>query len=346
MKRASTLRDVATLAGVSLGTVSKYLNGGTVREMNRIKIQKAIDALQYLPNHIARNFALGKSKAVTLFLITETPIVASTWGYEQPIIQALNDRIKATDLSLQMRIASKDDNAHTLKVIEESIRSKSTDGIVLLSAWIIDSAAVSLLDYYGFPFVIIGSSEDIRRAETVDFDNQSPVYSLVTQLYRWGHRRFALIGGFSEQTHMIRREKGFRTALRDAGLSLDERCVRFGDYSLDSGYELTTEVLKQRPQPTAIVCGNDNIAAGAIKAAHALGLKVPDDISISGFDNSVISEALTPRITTVQPPSYEMGRIAMDQLLMKLEDPAYRIPNTVLESTLLLKDSTGRSSDF
>lgn len=345
MKKNSTLRDVATLSGVSTGTVSKYLNGGRIKNTNRISIQNAIQALNYSPSSVARSFALGKSNVIVLFIITESPIVSSTWVHEQPIIQSICDTIASTEYGLQIRIASKDENSNNKRDIENCIRSNSADGVILLSAWEIDNSIVSTLDYYGFPFIIIGSGEDTKRSETVDFDNSSPIRQLVSYLCSLGHERFALIGGFKEQVHMMRREKGFRSALRDAGIEINESMILFGDYSLVSGYELASELIRKDDPPTAIICGNDNIAAGAIKAIRASGFNVPKDISVSGFDDSVVSEALEPKITTVRAPSYEMGKVAIAYLLKKLEDRRYHIPNTVLDSVLLFKESTGEAPD-
>ena len=133
MKKNSTLRDVATLSGVSTGTISKYLNGGKIKTSNRISIQNAIQVLNYSPSSVARSFALGKSNVITLFIITESPIVSSTWVHEQPIIQALSDTIALTNYSLQIRIASKDESPSNKRDIENCIRSKSADGMILLS---------------------------------------------------------------------------------------------------------------------------------------------------------------------------------------------------------------------
>lgn len=343
MKKSATLRDVATLSGVSSGTVSKYLNGGKVKKVNRINIENAIQVLDYSPSSVARSFARGKTNVIMLFIITESPIVPSTWVHEQPIIQALCDAIADTDYSLQIRIASKDQNQSNKDDIENCIKRKAVDGMVLLSSWDIDPSIMTALDYYSFPFVIIGSGGGTTRKETVDFDNSTPIYSLVSHLYALGHERFALIGGFREQVHMMKREKGFRRALKDAGVLVDERMILFGDYSLASGFELASSILVLDNPPTAIVCGNDNIAVGAIKAARKLGLAVPDNVSISGFDDSLVSEAIDPKITTVHAPSYEMGKVAIAELFRKLKDIHYVIPNTVLDSTLLLKESTAEA---
>lgn len=343
MKKKATLRDVATLSGVSTGTVSKYLNGGRIKDSNRISIQNAIQMLDYSPSSVARSFALGKSNVVTLFIITESPIVSSTWVHEQPIIQALNDVIVSTNYNLQIRIGSKDESINNKINIENCIRSKSTDGIVLLSPWEIDNSIITTLDYYDFPFVIIGSGRDVNRSETVDFDNSSPIHQLVIYLHKLGHEEFALIGGFREQVHMMKREKGFRSALKEAGIDIDEERILYGDYSLFSGYKLTSKLLKQKQPPTAIICGNDNIAAGAVRAIKEVGLKVPYDISVSGFDDSVVSAALEPQITTVRAPAYEMGKVAITHLLRKLQNRSYKIPNIILDSILLIKGSTGEA---
>ncbi len=339
--KVSTLRDVAMLAGVSTGTVSNYLNKGKVKEKNRISIENAIQVLDYTPNHVAMSFARGKSSDILLFILSESPIVTSTWVHEQQIIQALNDRLRDKGYFLRIRIASKDEVEANAAEIEASIKGKTAAGIVLLSPWIISDRILTVFDYHHFPSILIGAGTDKRRRCMVDFNNSAPIHEIVTRLHALGHRRFALIGGFKDQTHMVMREKGYRKALADLGLEVEESFIVNGDYSLESGFQFASQMLEAPQPPTAMVCGNDNIAAGAIKAIKAKGLQVPEHISVTGFDDSVVSNAATPSITTVRAPAYEIGSVAIEELIKDIEDPRHESPNIILDCSVIYKESIG-----
>ena len=339
--RIPTLREVATLAGVSTGTVSNYLNKGRVREKNRIRIENAIKILDYTPSHVAKSFARGKSSDIMLYILSENPIVSSTWVHEQAIIQGLNDRLIDSDLFLKIRIASKDELENNIREIEECIKGRTATGMVLLSPWVLSDRILSVLDYHRFPAIVIGAGSNKRRKCLVDYNNTAPIYEIVMKLSEQGHTRFGLIGGFVDQTHMIMREKGYRKALSDLGLQIAEELILYGDYSLESGFHLANELLDTAKPPTAIICGNDYVAAGAIKAIRSRGLRVPEHISVSGFDDTVVSNAATPSITSVQAPAYEIGSVAIDELLKIIENPEYESPNIILDCCVVYKESTG-----
>lgn len=346
MKEA-TLRDVAKLAQLSIGTVSGYINGNKISERSRRRIEEAIETLRYTPNPSARKLASGKSLTVLLYIMVEHPIVSSTWLHELPIIQGINDVAMDAGYMMEMEIHS--NTAHEINRInlEKRTRNNSVDGIILLSPWEIYEQIFAVLNQKNFPYVLVGSGDTIYQASCVDFENDKPVYEIVMHQYKLGHRNMGMIAGFKDQTHMKMREKGFRDALRDAGLVCREENIRYGDYSLASGFQLMNELLDNEDVPTTVVCGNDYVAAGAIKAIKAKGLTVPGDISVSGFDNTVVSDATEPSITTVRVPSYEMGATAMRELLVKMKNPEHQIPNALLQCETIFKDSTGsRNTDF
>lgn len=341
MKKA-TLHDVARLAGVSAGTVSKYINGKAIGEKNQYKIQDAIERLDYSPSPLARNFASGKSYTLILYIIAESPIISSTWQYELPIIHGITDALKGSMYSLKIEIAAFQDFEENVRKLTMYAQNKYADGIILLSPWYIDDDLLLPLQYHKLPYVVVGTCAQNCNHGYIDFDNEEPMRQIVRDMYAQGCRCFGLIGGFALQRHMVCREQGFRATLAELGVPLHEKLICYTDYSLLEGYRVGMNMLSKELVPDAIVCGNDNIAAGVLRAIHEKGLKVPEDIVISGFDDSAVSEACYPPITTVRIPAYDLGMLAGSELMRSIEDDRYVIPNHLLKCDVEYKASTRR----
>ncbi len=341
MKEA-TLQDVAKLAGVSAGTVSKYINGKVVSPKNREKIRSAIQLLEYTPSPLARNFASGKSYTILLYIIAESPIISSTWQYELPIVHGITDVLQGTMYSLRIEIAPVEDVEGCSQKLDSYTRGKYADGILLLSPWEIGEKLLLPLDYRNFPYAVIGGDPTTPRHGFINFDNGRPICEIVGEMADMGARRVGLIGGFREHLHMIDRARGFCEGLACRGIPVDEDLIRYGDFSLQSGYDCTREMLLSPDPPTAIVCGNDNIASGAVRAIKERGLRIPEDVLVSGFDDTIVSDATDPTISTVRTPSYEMGTLAARELLKRVENRDYVIPHHVVECEVIRKQSTRR----
>lgn len=340
--KIATLQDVADLAGVSAGTVSKYINGQKIRPRNAQLVQKAIEELNYKPSSLARNFARGRTFDVLLFVIVEHPIVSSTWLYELPMIQGANDLLRDTAYNLKMEIAYATNPEQNRQRLQDCIAGRFVDAIMLLTPWEIDPDLVDILDESQLPYVLLGGSNEIN-CKVFDFDNETPIYDLVTQLYKDGHRRFAMLSGFKNQLHTIRRERGFLNAVRDLGLSEVDTPMLHGDYSLNSGIEMADELLTLPNPPTAFICGNDYIAAGAIRSIQNHGLSVPDSVAVTGFDDTDVAMAVTPTITSVKIPSYDIGKIAAAELLAWLNDDNYCIQSPAITCQIVYRQSTASS---
>jgi LacI family transcriptional regulator len=339
--KGPTIRDVAKLAGLSVGTVSGYINGKKVSEQSRNRVEEAIKSVSYTPYPSARRLASGKSFSVLLYIMVEHPIAPSTWLHELPIIQGINDVSMDTGYIMEMEIQSNTAYELNFNNLEGRTRNNSVDGIILLSPWEIDKKIINMLNQKDFPYLMVGSGSTVCQTNSIDFENYEPIYEIIKHQYKLGHWNMGMIAGFKSQLHTQSREKGFRTAMRDMGVACKEENIRYGDYSLASGFYLMNKLMENKDMLTTVVCCNDYIAAGAIKAIKTKGLTVPGDISVSGFDDTVVSEATEPTITTVKVPSYEMGVKAMHELLLKMKNPDYRISTTVIPSKIVFRDSTG-----
>jgi len=338
-----TLKDVAKLANVSVGTVSRFINNHpSVSEKNRKKIQAAIERLNFSPNPIAQKLAKGVSNNLLLYIVQENPILTTTWLYELPVIQGICDYLKNQSYSLQIVLNFIEDNKGNYKYINECISSKSVDGILILSAWGLSNRTLIRLMDSGFPFVLLGNENTIQPTNDIIFDNYGAVKQLVEHLYHLGHRHIGLISGCRDQLHMSERIRGYFDTLKELGLEIDESWIKYGDYSMESGYACMQEILDSR-HPTAVICGNDYMAAGAVKAIHERGYKVPDDFSVTGFDNSTVAKIVEPSLTTVSMPVFKAGQLATERLIEQLNSTDNLISREVLPCEIIIGSSTGKA---
>ena len=336
-----TLYDVARLSGLSLGTVSGYINGKRVSEKNSAKIKDAIDVLKYMPQSAARSLASGKSYFILLFVMVESPIVSSTWMQELPIVQGISDFLNGSGYSLGIEIADVSKTNENNLALERIVLNRNADGVILISPWKLNDSVLTILKYHKFPYILIGGGD--YSENVVDFDNKTSIYDLVCCQYDKGHRKIAFIGGFENQDYVRQRKNGFCAAHQALGLPDPKQYIKYGDYSLESGYAYTMELLEMDESPTMIVCCNDYIAAGAIKAIVSMGLRIPQDIAVSGFDDTTIATIMTPTITSIQVPSYDIGKTAIQELLRKVEDSSYEVQNTYINCKIVYRESTGTS---
>lgn len=345
MKKA-TIQDVAKLADVSVGSVSKYVNGSKVSKKTRDKIKKAIDTLEYVPNTLARNLAMGKSYTIVLVIIHESPIRVSTWMHELSIIQGAIEEAKKENYSLKIEMATIENAEENLKIINSYISNKTTDGIILLTPWWVGEDILVELKFHKFPYVIIGRGEKEDENCSIEFDNSTPIYEMVKHLYEEGHRKFEMVAGFKTQVHSMLREQGFRKALIDLGNDENNIKVHYSDYSPQDGVKIGGEILKNAEHPTAIICANDYLASGVIKAALNCGLRVPEDVVVTGFDASVVSDAASPTITTVELPVFEAGRMATHELFKRIANPEYKFEKMCMSSNIIYKESTKKGVSY
>lgn len=338
--KISTITDVARLSGVSAGTVSKYINNPElVKEKNRCAIAQAIDVLNYTPNSLAQKLGSGRSDTILLFLISEDMISESTWLHQLPLIQVFGDFLRNTKYNLQIEIGQVNAPEESCRFIERCINGKNIDAVAILSAWEIPKSIVMMLTKKEFPFVLIDNHNPILRHNEIIFDNVKMVEQLVDHLVEKGHRKIGFITVRTGQQHIQDRFKGFTNAMKHHGLDIDNNLICDGDFSIGSGYASMNRLLKSGHTPSAMVCGNDNMAVGAINAIKSNGLKVPEDISVVGIDNSIVAEAVDPMLTTMELPMADIGRFAIESLLKRIENDAYEIKTIIFPCKMIERRS-------
>jgi len=339
--RKATLRDVSQLAGVSLGSVSRYINQkDSVLPKTRQKIQRAIEELEYTPSMLAQNLAKGISNNLHAFIAAEFPPSSATWLYGLPIIQSINQSIAATSYSLQISVHPVDDPEKNYSTIRNMIINQSIDGLIYISSWEIPRNILDLLDQSHFPYVLVGNANPKSTANDVLFDNVTAVRNMIEHLYRIGHTCMGAVLGYAQQQHTIDRMNAFRTTLQKLGLPVHDRLIKTGQFDMESGFRLMYEIFTVEDiKPTVIICGNDDIAVGVLKAIKQKGLRIPEDISVIGFDNSIVSRVVEPALTTYEIPSAEMGRHATKMLLDEIRTPGRSMPRVTIPCQLIERDS-------
>ncbi|MES2465559.1 MAG: LacI family DNA-binding transcriptional regulator [Armatimonadota bacterium] len=320
-RRSVTLKEVAAEAGVSMMTVSAALRAQStdkypVAESTRERVHAAARKLRYFPSAVAQGMRGQRLNAIGVVLINPDARLQGdpyVCGLLDGIIAVANTEGQNTTLFTGRRWSSA---AESLPIFCDG----RTDGLIILSPSP-DSDIVPALLEAGLPFVLISGQSDDPRVSSVDVDHITPVETLVNHLLELGHRRIAFLPGRAESRSARMRHEGYRNALEKAGIPYDPALVLPGYYSIASGVQ-RAEMLLALPAatcPTALCCGNDQIAAGALQALSKAGVRVPEEMSVTGFDDSPEAASVVPPLTTVRQPLEEMGRRAARLLLDAIE---------------------------
>lgn len=327
--RRPRLVDVARLAGVSLGSASRALSAPElVKPKTREAVRLAAEHLSYVVDGAARSLALRRSLSVGAILPTiNNPIFAD-------FVQALQRRLSEDNYSLFVSAHEYSRDAESL--IVERLLQRSVDGLVLIGTDQ-DQKAMSQIARAEVPHIFAWSSEEKSRV-SVGFSNRRAMQQVTQHLIQLGHRRIALLSGHTEYNERARaRLDGVLDTTSLAGL--DVPTTIFSEFSVDAGRRGLREAMARTPRPTALICSTDLMAAGALSEAAIMGIKVPEELSITGFDNIEFSALLTPQLTTVDVPTAEIGKAAGDAIIAAMAgDSIERAP---FPTQLVARGSTG-----
>ena len=304
------MADVGRLAGVSSSTVSFVLNensGQTISNRTRKRVLEAVATLDYRPNRTARG--LRTRRTATIGLITDEIAVEPFAG---ATILGAHEVVWAHG-SLLLVVNSTRDRRIVREVIDELV-DRPVDAIIFA---VMGTRRLTVPDALkGVPSVLVNGYTAGDLLPAVLPDEVSGGRNATEMLLAAGHRRIAYLTGRPEAWATRARLRGFRAALEDAGLSVGDQVVRSGNYRLDSGYQLTRQLLAEPDLPTAIMCGNDRMAIGAYLALGEAGLRVPQDMSVVGYDDQVdLSARVDPPLSTIRLPYHQMGRWAGRQVV-------------------------------
>ncbi len=303
------IRDVAKLAGVAPITVSRVINNsGYITNETRQRVLEAIDRLGYVPNSLARSLRSRKTRMLALLL---TDITNPFWT---TVARGVEDA--ASDAGFSVILCNTDESETEQERYLRIILEKQVDGVLLVP--VRDPVEpVCAIRAQQVPVVVLDRRVPANlETDVVRSDSEGGAYNLANLLISLGHRRIAILTGPHGVSTAEDRVAGYRRALRDAGL--DWELVLYGDFSLDSGYQLACQALKSEPRPTAYFAGNNFLAIGAFRALRDAGLKVPEQVALVGFDDLPEALMIDPFLTVAIQPAYEMGYKATELLLARL----------------------------
>jgi len=313
LRSVPTLDDVAKRAGVSTATVSRCLNDPQrVVAATRERVMSAVDALGYTPNFAARVMAAKRSFTIGAIIPTmENAIFARG-------LQAFQEKIHQRGYTLLVS-----SSAYKPEVEEEQIRTlvaRGADGLLLIGHDR-DARIYDYLERQKVPAMVAWSFTPGQRTPSIGFDNRQAMMALAQEVIALGHTQLATISGFSQGNDRARlRIEGIKDAMQQSGLSPNNLATIETSYEIESGAEAFRQLMAQDTRPTAILCGNDVLAVGAVRQAEDMGLHVPDDISITGFDDIELARIVQPGLTTIHVPHRDMGRKAAAELIEMIEN--------------------------
>lgn len=327
------LADVARLAGVSTASVSRVLNApDTVRRETLQRVTAAIDQLGYLPDGAARALASGHQRTIGAVVPTlDNAIFASC-------INALQRRLAEQNFSLL--VASFNYDLHEELRETRALTVHGVAGLMLVGS-AHSPELYHLLQNRGLPYVTTWSYSPDSEHPSIGFDNRAVAYRLTDYLLDLGHRRIGLLAGMNRNNDRVSmRIRGVQEAMAQRGLEILPEYFLERPYDIRQGREALRHLWQLPNPPSALICGNDILAMGALFESQALGLHVPAQLSIVGFDDLPISGNLVPALTTVRVPSAAMGRLAADYLVNRLEGLAPS-DHTELDADLVVRGTSG-----
>ncbi|MGG1553197.1 LacI family DNA-binding transcriptional regulator [Paenibacillus ferrarius] len=325
-----TIKDIAKLAGVSHTTVSRALNNSPlIQEETKERIRALAEQLDYTPNYNAKSLVLDRSYNLGLFFTTLSQGTSAGFFYEA--IRGVNSVIQDR---YQLIVKGIDDYTSF-----HSITKKSFDGIIVVSQSDNDQPIIEHIAGKGIPLVVLNRPVDTSGVLNVLSDEEQGAYHAGCYLIEQGHRRIALIEGRKGFRSAKHRQAGFERAMAEHGIVTPAAYRQPGLYDLESGHLAMQKFLALPEPPTAVFCCNDEMALGAMKAAYGAGLRVPRDISVMGFDDTVFAGYVTPALTTVRRPIEQISKEGAMRLLGNIENKLHTTERVLLHTELIVRES-------
>ncbi|MEK3991604.1 LacI family DNA-binding transcriptional regulator [Robertmurraya sp. FSL R5-0851] len=324
------IADVARMANVSTATVSRVIsNAGTVKKETAEKVLEAIKKLNYQPNMLARQLRRSETKTILVVVpdITNTFFSAVLRGIESVAIEN----------GYQVLLGDARNNVETETSYLTILGQKKADGLILLTARTDQKILEELSQDY--PVVLACEYYEGTVLPTVSIDNVSSARKATEYLISLKHNRIGHISGPLNVVVGRDRCKGFHQAMSKHGLLVDPSLVQEGEFSFESGFNLMMKFLSLEEPPTAIFAGNDEMAMGAIKAAKSKGFRVPEDLSVVGFDDIKFASIFEPALTTIAQPTFDMGQKAMHLLLRLINNEELEKDQFILPDNLIVRES-------
>ncbi len=326
----ATIKDVSEIAGVSMKTVSRVLNKERyVSEKTRLRVERAVEQLNFTPSVAARILAGKRSYQIALIYDNHSP----------HYIHQIQTGVWARCVEEGVRLLAQPTDVASPNLAQEVgglIDQTQVDGVILSSPVTDAPGALEELEARGIPYVRISPGTEHERSSSVSMDDVQAADDMTSHLIALGHRRIGFVIGHTNHTASDLRLFGYRRALDRAGVSFEPKYVRPGAFDFASGEAAADILLDLAAPPTAIFASNDDMAAGVLTVAHRRGISVPADLSVAGFDDTALASQLWPPLTTVRQPTRELAYAAASLLFGTPDEVVHRR----LPHELVLRAST------
>ena len=308
---AATMKDIAKYTGLGLATISSYFNGGNVREKNRVKIEEAIRELHYEVNEVARNLKTNATKSIGVVI----PELNNIFCAE--IITGMEDILRNHGYATIICDCRTDKKLE--KDAVEFLMRKRVDGIINMP---VDTAGEHLKGFQetGRPIVLIDRSIQGLSCDCVLVDNEKAAENAVDLLLENGHQNIGIIGGPRDVYTARERLNGYAKAHKRHGIPVQESLIYHGDYTIQGGVKALMDLVKRNPHMTAVFVANYEMTMGAVIGMNELGIRIPDQLSVIGFDNLQFARACSPKLTIVSQPTEMIAKKAAGLMLERLTD--------------------------
>lgn len=331
-----TIKEVAAKAGVSVATISRVINNDpAVQASTRERVLAVIRELNYEPNLLGRHLRKAQTKKILVLI----PSISNQ--FYSKIITKMES--VAQDAGYTVLVCMSHSNREIEQSYLDMLKTKVVDGLIFLTSNLTAQEMTAISEHY--PIVqccefIAGSVTDI-----VSIDNEKAAYDAVSFLLEQGHRRVAFFGSSEKYCSGLMREEGYRNALKDHGIPVDESLLFYDSYGYPGGKRLADAMLRVEDRPTAVFCISDSIAIGCINELIHLGIKIPDEVSVIGFDDTSIAKVFCPAISTVAQPQVEIGKLSMEFLIERIKGTDRPPAFISLPHQLILRETTTPAPD-
>ena len=337
----ATIDDVAALACVSIKTVSRVVNNEpNVRDSTRQQVQKAVQKLNYRPNPSARSLAGKRSYLIGLLYDDPDLYENPSSNYIVNIQQGALRVCKTENYDLLIHPCNYK-NKNLGAEIRDLISHSKLDGVILSPPLSDEPSIVATIKKTGTPLVRISPANDVDSQSSVSTNDREICSKMTEYLASLGHTRIAFIAGNRDHKALVNRYLGYCDGIEKAGLKRLKGLIREGDNSFGSGQECARSLLKSKSPPTAIFACNDDMATGVLRVAGLMGIKVPSELSVAGFDDIPLAQQIYPALTTIRQPVRQMAETAVEILMNQVRSRSPTDKPRSIDAELRIRESTG-----
>lgn len=322
----ATIVDIKERTGLSLATISKYLNGGNVLPENKVKIEAAIKELHYEVNEIARGLVTNRTRTIGVIVYSIESLFNGT------LLRYIGESLRRSGYGMLICASENDETVEAQNV--RFLISKKVDGIILIPV-ARTSEFLKPAERAGIPIVLMDRRLDDAEYDCVKINNRLAAFRAVNTLIENNHKRIAVISSDESVYTGYERYKGYCDAMKRAGYEIPKDYVKNGAHAIEFGYESMNTLLALKNRPTAVFMSNYEITLGAVMAVNESGIQCPEEISMLGFDDLILSHVVKPRMNMVVQPMKEMSEKAVEMLLKRINSKEQEFPMESVMSTIV-----------